>query len=119
DAGLGAMCDRCLGITVDPPAFHGSMIRKKPAPEVIRGGNRFSENIVLHQARTAGPSTAGEAARPPAAAPRPLSAFAVAVAGLSDNRLRGGRRGLRGSRRRNIAPGCNRRPFAHGRAPTR
>ena len=38
------------------------MIRKKPAPDVIRGGSRFSENIMLHQARTAGPSTAGKAA---------------------------------------------------------
>src|SRR5262249_45845647 len=26
-----------------------SMIRKKPAPDVIRGGSRFSEKITLHQ----------------------------------------------------------------------
>jgi hypothetical protein len=25
------------------------MIRKKPAPDPIRGGNRFSEKIMLHQ----------------------------------------------------------------------
>jgi hypothetical protein len=26
-----------------------SMIRKKPAPDLIRGGNRFFEKIMLHQ----------------------------------------------------------------------
>jgi hypothetical protein len=26
-----------------------SMIPKKPAPDLIRGGNRFSEKIMLHQ----------------------------------------------------------------------
>jgi len=25
------------------------MIRKKPAPDLIRGGNRFPEKIMLHQ----------------------------------------------------------------------
>jgi hypothetical protein len=28
---------------------HYGMIRKKPAPDLIRGGNRFSEKIMLHQ----------------------------------------------------------------------
>jgi hypothetical protein len=28
---------------------HQSMIAKKPAPDVIRGGHRFSEKIMLHQ----------------------------------------------------------------------
>jgi hypothetical protein len=26
-----------------------SVIREKPAPDLIRGGNRFSETIMLHQ----------------------------------------------------------------------
>jgi hypothetical protein len=29
--------------------FYQSMIPKKPAPDLIRGGNRFSEKIVLKQ----------------------------------------------------------------------
>jgi hypothetical protein len=54
DTSLGAVRDHGLGITVDPPAFHGSMIRKS--------GYRFSEKIMLHQTTATVSSAAGDAA---------------------------------------------------------
>ena len=92
DAGFRTVRDECLGVTVDPRALHGSMIRKKPAPDLIRGGNRFLERIMLHRTRAAVPSPAGEATRPPPAPARPIGILALAMFG--GHRLRCWRRRL-------------------------
>jgi hypothetical protein len=46
---LDAVINDVVKLVQRETASHQSMIPKKPAPDLIRGGYRFSEKIMLHQ----------------------------------------------------------------------